>query len=363
MLARKILQFNDLVIDGFEMIQKQSLSGSFKANPIEYSFSHGSTPPFFASSLYAKEQSLSMTLRIDKRKLRRDNQLFYKDWIYRNLSKPGRLWAIEGKQILWAFAYVRDFSEAYDDHRYFIELSVEFVLYEGIWHKTDSRKTYLTPYEACDWDACLDYREEQFCLPCCLGCGKVNPIRSCCDCHCAALKKENSLCVVGNHAINLFHDSCANRYQLHYDCRAKEKFFPNDHDVKICKDGLRASVIAGTFYSSTTLPTKKVSVVLDGEFTDPTIRINGNQIKLDGGLFQGLIRINASMELWYHYINPEEPCNCLEDWNMLDFERIIFPDYSEFGFTIYPGANTLLIEGMDCCSMNCVYLDIDEITL
>lgn len=139
-LNRKYIQFNDLVIDNYEMLQSADLSGGFKTGTTEYSFGHGSYANFKAKQQFSLEQSLSMTLKLDTRKLSCDQKKFYKDYVFMNIVKAGKLWAIEGEQLLWTNAFIKDFSESYSMERHVVNIDIDLVLYEGIWHKADTKK-------------------------------------------------------------------------------------------------------------------------------------------------------------------------------------------------------------------------------
>jgi len=122
--TRKYIQFNDLVIDNVDMLEVASLSGGFKTTTLPFSFTHGSYAPLKGRDQFSREQSLNMTLKINTKKLTCDQRKFYKKYVQQNLVRAGRLWAVEGDQLLWTHAFVQDFTEAY-----FLEKHIVYIKY------------------------------------------------------------------------------------------------------------------------------------------------------------------------------------------------------------------------------------------
>jgi len=83
--TRKYIQFNDLVIDNYDMLASANLSGGFKTSTIPYSFTHGSYAPLKGRQQFSTEQSLSMTLKLNTKKLSCDQRKFYKKYVQQNL--------------------------------------------------------------------------------------------------------------------------------------------------------------------------------------------------------------------------------------------------------------------------------------
>ena len=102
--VRRYVQFNDIVIDSFDMLSSVDYSQNTKTDTEEYSFGHGSYVDFKSPQQFLTEGDLNITMNIDYRKYRREERKYLKDFIKMNLIKPGRLWAIEDNKILWTYA-------------------------------------------------------------------------------------------------------------------------------------------------------------------------------------------------------------------------------------------------------------------
>lgn len=295
-LNRKYLQFNDLVIDNYDMLSAGDLSGGFKTTTEEYSFGHGSYAAFKAKQQFSAEQSLSLTLKLDTRKLRVEQKKFYKEYVWTNLVKAGRIWAIEGTQILWAYAFVKDFSESYATEKDIVNIDVDLILYEGVWHKADPKKVFLKPYTACNFMECLDLREADECQEDCLSCppSSQEPCAKC-ACECDYLTKETSLCALQKEVSKVFYNYCGDSYQLIYNCEVGKKIWGTEKMLghKICKAEACKDIIAGQFYSDTLLESDRVMLTLIGEVKNPVITVNGNTMQILGD-YTGRVTLTAS---------------------------------------------------------------------
>lgn len=355
---RKYIQFNDLVIDNFDMLVDASLAGGFKNETMEYSYGHGSYVGFKSQQQYSKEQSLSMTLKLDYRKLRKEQRRFYKDWVNINLSRIGKLWAIEGDQLLWTNAFVTNFSEPYTLEKFIINIDVDFILYEGVWHKADSRKTFLQPYTSCDFMECLDFRESNECLDCCISCKQPNhKICKACACDCDTLNVENSLCELKKEIAYDFYKQCGDSYRIIYNCEAANNLWKKDSTwgQKFCKDRLKNSIIAGRFYSGTVLESENIVIRITGIFKNPIITINGNTLQILGE-FNGTLTVHPNGDVYYQD-------GCCPEEIPIDVENIHIPKCNTLGFTIRHGENSFIVDTNECCENVCVYFKVDEITI
>lgn len=386
-LVRKYVQFGDLVIDNFEMLQSASLSGGYKTESQAYSFRHGSYMPFKRRHQFSREQQLSMTLKIDTFGMSRDNRQFFKDFIKMTLAEgPQRLWAVEGNELIWTWAACKDFSEEYALKKNEVSIDVELTLFEGIWHKANRFCTFLKPYEPCLWDECLAFRDPEPCQKCCPDC--VSDVRyddrTCC-CTCDVLKKQNSLCNFDD--FNVFYRKCKVGYQIYFDCDAGNRIWGDKYRLggKVCKNGSCTDIIAGQYYSYTILDTE-ADVTLVGEYKDPKITINGNTMQITGK-FQGELLIRANGDMIYTQkgccddcVKPdcsdkypedhkddkedEKPtCSeCCPPMILLEPDDLVIPEGNTFGWTIKHGNNSVLVETGNCCSWGCIHIREDVIT-
>ncbi|MBP1045091.1 hypothetical protein I6N96_02280 [Enterococcus sp. BWM-S5] len=357
-LARKYIQFNELVIDNYEMLQSADLSGSFKTSTAEYSFGHGSYTVFKSRQHFSTEQSLSLSLKLDTRKLDCGQKKIYKDYVLMNLMSAGKLWAIEGEQLLWTNAFVKDFSETYVLDRNSVSIDIDLVLYEGIWHKADPRKVFLQPYSACNFAECLDIKEVDECQDCCVSC--VKPMKEPCVkclCECDFLNAENSLCELKKEIAAKFYSQCGDSYKIIYNCEAGKKIWGEEKLLghKICKEDVCKNIIAGQFYSDTTIDSENVTVTLIGSFKDPIITINGNAMQILGD-YNGKLTLTTNGEIYY----LEDEC-CSEVF--IDINNLVIPEGNTFGYLVHQGTNGVIVETHDCCEMTCVYIKVDRISI
>lgn len=356
-LTRKYIQFNDLVIDSFDMLADADLSGGFKTETTAYSFGHGSYVNFKNRQQFSEEQTLSLTIKLDTRKLDCSNAKFYKDFVYLNLVHPGKLWAVQGEELLWTNAFVQGFSEPYGIERYMTSIDLDLVLYEGVWHKADTRKVFLKPYNPCIFDDCLDFRDVGECLDCCGACNLVERVECPkCACQCEFLNPESSLCVLKKEATNNFYNQCGDTYQIIYNCEAGKDFWKEKMlGEKVCKADTCKGMIAGQFYSNTVLDSENIIITLKGYFINPKININGNMMVINGE-YDGTLTLTASGDVYYR------DSDCCVD-TLLPIEKLVIPQNNTLGYIVHQGMNSLVVETGDCCRMACAYIKVDAITI
>lgn len=171
---RKYIQYNDLVFDGYGMLGEYDASSvSFKVTTHARSFGNGSYAPFKSPNAFVEESSVSLTLWLKEKKLPCDVRPFYRSFVIEQLSKHGKLWAVQDNTLVWAYATVQSYSEMVEHANGKLGIDVDFLLYEGVWHKADKQKTFLHPYDLCTFMDCFDYKEYQ-------PCNGIN-LTQCCD--------------------------------------------------------------------------------------------------------------------------------------------------------------------------------------
>jgi len=355
-LTRKYLQYNDLVIDNYDMLEDADLSTVFKTQTHPFVMGHGSYAPFDTTT-YLEEQHLSMTLKLNTRKLSCEQKEHYMDFVLSNLSKPSRIWSVQGKQLLWTFAFVKNIGRPYETEPNITRLTISFVLYEGIWHKTDPKKTFLQPYDLCNYLDCYDYRDIEECTDCCLCVSPVKQSCPICLCECAALQEEYSFCAMKKEALNDFYNSCNANYKITYNCEAGSKIWGKEQMLgqRICKKDICTSLVAGQFYSDTILDSESMVITIIGVVKDPLLTINGNSLQILGE-YDGTLTITHSGDIFY------EHDKCCNDVEQIDINNVIIPHDSTYVFTVHHGNNSLVLETRNCCDMTCVFVKVDSIT-
>lgn len=361
---KRYLQFNDLVFDGYDMISSTDEQVTYKeGSPQSYSYTHGNYMPYKTKSPLVSAGSVSMTLTFWMKKIPCDDRPFYLQFIDQELAKPGRLWAIKNNEILWAWASVRNKHQITTGEPWKAEYDIEFTLPEGIWHKADKQKTFVLPYNVCVMMECKGFQKYDPCMTahgsdCCEACSENRfweDLADRCFCCCVdEITADMALCYHQDELQKFY--TCETPFQLVYDCESAEKFKTNDFlGQKICLDDIcEDHIIAGRFYSDTDMPTTDVTVIIKGKMKDPSITINGNTNIIEGE-YDGALIITPSGDAYYQANECCEP-------TLLDPSVWKIPTNMDYGWTVYPQVNSLIIDTHVCCGLACAYISYDSIT-
>ena len=356
---RRYLQFNDLVFDGYDMLQTSEYEAEVKGDTEEYSYGHGSYDPAKNSTVFFTEGEVSLTLRFKMKKLPCKYRQFYKPFAITEITKPGKLWAILNNELVWAYARLTAVSDNEDARRDEYILNVDFLLPEGVWHKANKLKTFLVPYDVCTFMRCKGFKEVKPCenIPvdgdCCTSCLNKNAKKQKedCTCCCSNITKDMALCYHDD--LQVFYDNCVGSYQIVYNCRKGNEFFADKFlGDKICTSDPCNNIIAGRFYSDTEIPTRGIELVIDGATHDPQITINGNKNIIKGDYD----RLYITNEGDVYSEDKHECCKTL-----LDPDVWVVPD--EYGWEVHQGENRIVIDRGSCCGRTCVYIQIDSLTI
>lgn len=356
--TKRYVQFNDMVIDGFDMIDESSVTSdlSFKDNSQPYSYGHGDYDPYKRDYQFAEAATVSMTLYLRMKKLMCEDRPFYRRFVIGELSKPGKLWAVQNGELLWAWAKVTNYGEPPTLQRDTLEINLDFKLKEGIWHKADPQKTFLKPYDICSFMDCYNFQTYQPCRntqpgECCTDCGGAVNELSCSCCECETICKDWALCYHLDE-LSRYYGNCDAPFQILYDCDKAQEFFGDEFvGQKICNTDPCSEVIAGRFYADTDIPTGNVDLIINGDLLDPAITINGNTNIIEGE-YRGQLIVKANGDI---YSKADECCPPAlvppQNWTV--------PAGSEYGWTVYPGGNGIIINSNICCGTSCVYIQVN----
>lgn len=352
---RHYIQFNDLVFDGVEMISEDDPSTGYKYSETEYGFGHGSYSPNKREFPFVRSGSASMTITLRMKRLPCEVRPFYMDFALTQLSRIGKLWAIQNNHIVWAYAKPSNISQSLNSRKDTLEIDVDFFLPEGIWHKADKQKTFLVPYDRCTFMDCYDYHEIQPCISngCCQCAEAKDMACDCCDC--ADLEKDMALCYHPD--LQSFYDCFESPFRIVYDCVAARKFFGDFYGAEVlgqrfCSD---TGVIAGILYSDTVIPTTGVKITLHGKVVNPYIEINGNGNYIVGE-YDGILTIYENGEVEF----SSDGCHSCE---VLPVGAWQVPTGHDYGWVINPGNNRLIIQTGNCCETVCAYIEVDSYTV
>lgn len=354
-LKRKYLQFNDLVFDSYTVDLDYSVS--FRNTTVPYSYVNGALPIMTRGTQLVDAQTLSLTLSLSAGSIPCDQWIYFKDYILDNIIRPGRLWAIEGDKVLWAYAYVSDYTEIYDNSTGVFEIGVTFVVYEGFWHISDKRKTFLYPYSPCHFNVDNKYQKARGDC-CCGGCPTIETLHKCVQClgDCDNEMTEN-LCGMTDETIDGLYEDCTPKYQLSYDCELAFKKWGAERlrGYAICKEEYCEGTISGRFYADTLLDTETWELALVGKFKNPYIKFNGNTFLIRGE-YDGVLTLYSTGDMTYQENDCCDPVELEQDlWEI--------PYGSTFSMKVHHGWNTIYVETNDCCSAACVYYKFDAITI
>lgn len=364
---KRYLQFNDLVFDGYDMISDYSEPIRYKGSSTAISYGHGNYRPMKADYLFVSERQVSMTITLKLKKIPCEYRRFYALFAEQELSKPGKLWAIKNGEILWANAMAANRRPINNSRQDEIVWDIEFIIPSGVWNKADKQKTFVLPYDVCSLMDCKGFEEYNPCATskgggdCCAACEDnriAANLRDRCGCCCDGdVTADMALCYHTNEFQSFY--SCDTLYQLVYNCEAAEKFNTEKaFGQRLCvEDICKGSIISGQIYSNTDIPTTDVTITLAGEFKNPQIKINDNTNIIEGE-YHGRLMIESSGDVYYQ---PSECC----DAELLDPSLWTVPKGNDYGWTIYPQLNSVVVYMNKCASAygaNCVYIEHTPIT-
>ena len=357
--TRRYLQFNNLVFDGADIIRDADASVSFKHASQAYSYGHGSYLPLKAESMFLEEQQISMTVVFLIDRLPCEYRPYYRQFILEELSKPGKLWAIQNNELVWADAVLTGYAESNVARAGTIEVDLDFLVYSGVWHKADKLKTFLVPFDICIFMECKGYRTLHPCDSsdnCCQSCQDRHleeELADECCCCCDELTKDMALCY---HLDELqgFYAGCDSPYQIVYDCGKGERLFADKFlGQKICANDSCSHQIVGIVYSETDIPTNGVTVIIDETMHNPAIDINGNKNILNGD-YDGVVKIYPNGDAYF------QDAACCE--SLIDPANWVVPEGNDYGWTIHPRNNRISINLNECCGLSCAYIQVDGLT-
>lgn len=371
--TRRYVQYNDLPFDSYEMLRSwDDTSVKFKQDSSSYSFRHGSYVAFKSETMLVDTANVSMSILLGLYRLPCDKRTTYRKLVLDEISKPGKLWAVENGELVWAYAYPENYSEASKTSiADSILIDVDFVLYEGIWHKANVYTTYLEKYDLCveieektTYDPCDDLTKN-CCIDCapplkqtngtCKNgkCGCGGRIESDCGCDCD--KERKNLCEADINSIFQSLEKCSTTgYKIIEDCSAYER--ENDEPIgqrfraESCQNYL-----SGRIYANTDVPTTDYEIVVVGIFHNLYVEVNGNGNIIEGD-YEGKLMIRGDGTAWLY----NGDCG----WEQLPVSAILIPDGMTLGYTFNPGWNYFKIDAgtCDCNHALTAYITIDNIT-
>lgn len=352
---RLFVQFNDFVFGEYDMISNYDAPVAFRQPTVAYTFQHGVYAPFKRKGVTLEAGTVSMTITLNVKRLPCEHRPFYLRFVKNQLQNQGRLWAVEDNTLIWAYAYITDYAENTTRKDTF-EIDVSFALPEGLWHKADKLRTFLAPYDICDFMECYDYHDKDPCKDCC-NCVEVKDVFcDCCD-DCWSVTKDMALCY--HKDLQDFYNRCDSGYRILYDCQKAQNFFGDFYGAthlgdKFCTN--ENGLIAGMLYSETDIDTSNIRITIHGKMKNPHIEINGNG-NIIKGEYEGVLTINSDGSVYY--TSDDECCSNAP----VDVEAWSIPLGMDYGWLIHQGNNQILIDTGYCdCFTTCSYIEHDALS-
>lgn len=357
---KRYIQFNDLVFLGRKSIDEQSESISLRENKTSRTFANGSYVGNVSRKSLIDSNTISLKIALRTSTWSEEHIQSHYDFIMEQLLTPGKLWAVNtGLQLVWCNAYVTSIQPSKEwvvtDEDYLV-FRVEFDNPDGVWYKADEAKTFLEPFDNCDF---LDMKAS--CVAksrhCCNGLPNCNNICECCEDDCRDLDGLIDLCVAQTDLtfINDFFNECNSSWRVIYNCsKGKEcKSLKDFYKHAIC-DTCVNDVMTSSFISDTVLDSHKWSFALEGDFKDPIVRINDIDFKIKGE-YSGVLTANYKGEIRY-----AKSWECIE-YSYKEISLSVLNICAEMPY-IKKGLNTVSVSGVTSESM-CLFLDYESVTV
>lgn len=351
--TRRYVQFNELVIDGYDMIKETNASASTKQSANSFPYTHGDYVPFKHDYMLFEPQEVSMTITLHMKKLPCEKREFYRQHAIEQLTKPGKLWAIQNNEIVWAYAYVTNIDPDENALQNTLSAVVDFSVYEGIWHKADKQRVFVSEYDVCDiFDECSNFKHLKPCLQdesnfdCCKDCFEKKELPDP-SCECCCDFDGIPLCNFDDMQ-NYF--DCTTGYKLTMDCERAERMFETIGQ-KVCAKDSCSNIIAGIIYADTDMPTSDITIVLSKGGTNPRITINDTTNTILG-TYEGKLTIKGNGDVIH-------TTDCCDEY--LDANVWAIPPGQKYGWEVHRGNNRFIVDS--CCAGSCAYVDIGGITI
>lgn len=358
---KRFIQFNDLVFLGRKSIDEQSESISLRESKTSRTFTNGSYVGNLGEKSLIDSNSISLKIALRTHNWSEEHVQAHYDFLMEQLMTPGKLWAVQtGLQLVWCNAYVtsiqpqKEWVITDDDYLVF---SVEFDNPDGVWYKADEAKTFLEPFDNCDF---LDMKVS--CLGksrhCCNGLPNCDNLCECCEDDCKGMEGMIDLCVAQTNLkfMNDFFEECNSKWRVVYNCsRSKQcgKSLKDFYKNAVC-DTCVNEVMNGEFLSDTVLDSHKWSFALEGDFKDPIVRINNIDFKIKGE-YTGVLTADYTGTIKY-----AKSWECLE-FSYKEISLSVLQLCAEMPY-IKKGLNTVSVSGVVSESA-CIFIDYESVTV
>lgn len=364
---RRYVQYNNLVFSGTESVEVQSTeSYAAKFEETSYSFKSGSYIGLKSAQMIYESTEVGLVLHIPTINWRKEQVQSHQSYITNQLSKIGRLWAVDtGGQLIWAHAIPKTVDKVsnwtINSKKHTIDIQVTFLIYEAKWHRADAKRTFLVDYSTCDFvtilSSCFQTSDcpncEMFCTP---------DMCDICNNHELELTANQSICDMSEEIQKDFYQRCNSKWRIVWNCEVGYDIWGCDSmfGQVICKEtfptsGHQLPVILDQIFSDTSLPTTAVTVTLIGKFKNPAVTINGYMFQLSG-MYEGYTTIDTKNGTIYTGATCEQLHECPVVYSLKDKASC----YNQI--TIDYGLNDVYVEGI-VGNKACIAIDHERYTL
>lgn len=261
-------------------VSSQSYTSTFKGDTQSYTnAAHGGYYPEYGEFGKLETSEFSATVAISFKDIECDAKTRYARFIKRQLSKSGKLWAVQnGGELIWARARVLSVNEDVEDasETNTLRLNITFELIDGYWVIASATRTFLCSYcpprfeqfdpyycfEVTDLIGECDATGASKCYPCLANLYEA-PINDGCD--------WKPLCYWSqNERVAMFGKECYNEFAISYSCDLESDYFCYDtawgHKFRLRTDDVNGQNYTRVeFCCKSDLPTDMLRIRIKGE--------------------------------------------------------------------------------------------------
>lgn len=340
---RVFLQFNQLVFEGMDTVLNSSSTGDYKTEFKDYTFENGAyfNQGIDCNHLLTGVQDLNLTIMLPFKRLTGLQVASYHEYIQTNLSRVGKLWAVDtGGVLIWAWAVPNHppHSDYILTNSKSLTIPMSFTLPEGFWHRADTENIYLEPYEMSEF-ATIDFHANYSYM----SRGAVEHD----TCSCGSLDVRWKY----NNTVYNPYERCNNPFRIIEKCEAKRN--PSGWEFQ----ELDCVGINGTYEARTVYPAP-TQVTLLGRFTNPSVTIQDTNIRLKGSYY-GKLEFKKGEVIYSKF----EPDRSLMHGNPISLTNIDFTN-SRLLFHSDSGSNDLRVSYSNTDGVhNKAWVYVDELVI
>ena len=375
---KRLLQFNMLPFS-FGELEEQSYTSTFKGETQSYTNNaHGGYFPTLGEFGRLNVSEFNATVTLSLKKLGCDDKIRFIRYAKRQLAQSGKLWATQnGVELIWANARCTSINEVvtFPGDADKLRLGLSFELIDGYWVMASRTRTFLCEYcperfqdfdpyycwDVNDLSGVCDPSGVSKCYPCLNNLYEPVEMEGCDWKPLCTFPLKNRYKDIPS-LTDIFGPLCPNNYAINYSCEKEKEYFCFDaawgHKFRLKAD-LPNNETTITFCSKTDIPSDFVRIRLLGQFTNPSITINGDTVWIgttnNPQYLNGITTVGFGTQV-YTTNDRKDP-----EKNRVDIESLTSRTNTPM-FQIKPGINTITIKGNKAWEDAFVYIQPIEIT-